>query len=441
MKNSNRFCDGINRRSFLRVGAAGAFGASWSLSQLHQSAAAAAAATDRSLIIIFLQGGLSTIDTFDMKPNAPAEIRGEFDPISTNVPGTQVCHLLPKVSQEMDKFSLLRSMTVGSSDHSKADHHLLTGYRVSAAFKGGNRPNNEHPCMGAVISRKLGPRGSIPAYVTLPDMHKSAGAAYLGPGAAPLTIQADPNDPNFSVRDIVPSLDLDASRLENRAGLLNQVDRYQAAAEVQANRTLRSVDAFRERAFSLMTSPAAKRAFNIHAESDATRDMYGRNTLGQSCLMARRLVEAGVRCVFANHVDWDTHLKNFHSLKVDLLPPLDMAMSALYRDMHERGLLESTIVMVTGEFGRTPRINNEAGRDHWGPAFTVMIGGGGIHGGRIIGSTDEHAAKPADRPLTPEDLAATIHHQLGINGHDEFLTPEGRPIKIVNEGRIISELL
>ena len=434
------FCDGIRRRSFLRLGCAGFFG-SWAMSPVSDSALAANTRDQRSMIIVFLKGGLSTIDTFDMKPNAPAEIRGEFKPTSTNIPGTQICDLLPRVSQHLDKFSLVRSLTHPNSNHGWADHYMLTGYHPSPAFTASLRPNNERPCHGAIISKRLGPRGPVPAYVCLPGMHPSAGASYLGPVAAPLTLNADPSDPAFTVRDIVPPLDLDASRLHRRTELLAAVDRYQKAAESRAQKSLTTVNAFRERAFQLMTSSQAKKAFDIQSESPKLRDAYGRNTLGQSCLMARRLVEAGVRCVLISHVDWDTHLNNFLLLKRDLLPALDAAMSSLFADLAERGMLQDTLVLVTGEFGRTPRINNEAGRDHWGPAFTAALGGGGIHGGRVVGSTDKHAEQPKDNPYRPEDLAETIHHLMGINPDDEFLTPEGRPIKIVNEGRLIKELI
>ncbi|MCA9077789.1 MAG: DUF1501 domain-containing protein [Planctomycetaceae bacterium] len=444
MNKRGQFCDNVSRRSFLRVGSAGAFGASWSLSGLLQQQASgfdAQTVDERSLIIVFLKGGLSTIDTFDMKPDAPAEVRGEFDPISTNVAGTQVCNHLPLVSRQMDKFSLIRSCTHTISEHGKADHYLLTGYAPTPAFKASLKPNNERPSMGAVISKKLGARGSVPSYVCLPDMHNSGGASFLGPAAAPLSINADPNDPGFTIRDVVPPMDLDASRLDNRNELLATVDRYQRSAEATVNNSLQSLNEFRERAFSLMTSAEAKQAFNIHSEPSSVRDEYGRNSLGQSCLMARRLVSAGVRCVLVSHIGWDTHLNNFQNLKNDLLPNLDAAMAMLYKDLADRGMLDSTMVLVTGEFGRTPQINDKAGRDHWGPCFTAMLGGGGVAGGQILGASDKTAAKPAERPVSPEDLAATIHHQLGINPEDEFITPEGRPIKIVNQGHVLHELV
>ena len=436
------FCDRIDRRSFIRVGGAAAFG--WGLdvgTVLAASDPEGRQATDRSLIVVFLKGGLSTIDTLDMKPNAASEIRGEFQPIATNVPGTQICEHLPHMSRQLDKFSLVRSFSHTNSNHGHADHYMLTGYHPSPAFNAKLMPNNERPSHGAILAKEFGPRGPIPAYVCLPEMHPSCGSAYLGPGGAPLSINADPNSPGFTVRDIVPPFDLDANRLSDRRGLLTAVDRFQFAEEVKANASLQTIGSFRERAFQLMTSPAAKKAFDLHAEPDAIRDAYGRNTLGQSCLMARRLIESGVRCVTVSHVDWDTHINNFHALRTDLLPALDSAVATLFADLSDRGLLESTMVIVTGEFGRTPRINNQAGRDHWGPAFTVAMGGGGLCGGCVVGATDRHAEKPVDRPFSPEDLAATIHHQMGVNPDKEFFTPEGRPIKIVNEGKLITEIL
>jgi uncharacterized protein (DUF1501 family) len=219
------------------------------------------------------------------------------------------------------------------------------------------------------------------------------------------------------------------------------MDRFQQAAEARDNHDAQSVSVFQRKAFELMTSPEAKKAFDIQAEPERLRDEYGRNSLGQSCLMARRLVEAGVRCVTVDHSNWDTHDNNFATLKRDLLPALDGALSTLFRDLAERGLLDSTLVVVSGEFGRTPRINKNAGRDHWGPAFTVALGGGGIHGGRALGKSDARAEKPADDPYGPEDLAATLYHLLGIDPDDEFYTPEGRPVKIANNGRVIQELL
>jgi hypothetical protein len=440
VKRPRPFCDGLPRRDFLRLGVAGALALPDLLARQARAAEQGKPTRDVSLIFLFLHGGLSTIDTFDLKPEAPIEFRGEFKPIDTNVPGVRIGEHLPKLSHCLDRFSLIRSFRHHNSDHGAADHYMLTGYFPGAGFNGSLKPNNQRPAHGSIIARKLGPRGSVPPYVCLPKMHPSCGPAYLGPTAAPFEIDADPNAPDFSVPDIVPPPVLAADRLDDRKRLLNQVDRFAGAAEARANPSARTVNVFRQKAFDLMTSAEAKKAFDIHAEPDKLRDEYGRHALGQSCLMARRLVEAGVRCVTIDHSNWDTHDANFETLKKQL-PMLDAGVSVLFRDLAERGLLDSTLVIVTGEFGRTPRINKNAGRDHWGPAFTVALGGGGIVGGRVIGKTDARAERPAENPCGPEDLSATLCRLLGIDPEEEFLTPEGRPVKIVNNGRVLNELL
>ncbi len=443
--NRQSFCDGLIRRDFLRLGTASLFGMSFALPSLlaRQARAAAEGKMTRpvSLIYLFLHGGLSTIDTFDLKPDAPAEFRGEFKPMSTNVPGIQVCEHLPKLARHLDKLSLIRSFRHHNSDHGAADHYMLTGYFPQAGFNPGLKPNNQRPAFGSIIARKLGPLGSVPPYVCLPKMHPSCGSAYLGASASPFVIEADPNTPNFSVPDVVPPPALPADRLEARRKLLQDVDRFQQSSEVRANRHARTVNVFQQKAFELMTSPEAKKAFDIRSEPDKLREEYGRNSLGQSCLMARRLVEAGVRCITIDHSNWDTHDNNFRTLKGQLLPFLDAGLSTLLRDLRDHGLLETTLVLVTGEFGRTPRINNNAGRDHWGPAFTVALAGGGIKGGRVIGKSSPRAERPASDPYGPEDLSATICHLMGIDPEEEFLTPEGRPVKITNNGRVIQGLL
>jgi hypothetical protein len=442
------FCDGLARRDFLRLGGVGLFGMGLSLpALLHGEARAAVGPPGKtskkevSLIYLFLHGGLSTIDTWDMKPDAPAEFRGEFKPIDTNVPGIRVGEHLPLISRAMDRISLIRSFRHHNSDHGAADHYMLTGYFPQAGFNPTQSPNNQKPCVGSVVARKLGPRGSVPPYVCLPKLHPSFGSAYLGAGSAPFVIDADPNAPDFSVPDVVPPPVLDARRLEDRKALLGAMDRFHRGAEGRVNAAAGTVSVFQQKAFDLMTSSQARKAFDIHAESERLRDAYGRNTLGQSCLMARRLVEAGVRCVTIDHSNWDTHDANFSTLKRQLLPWLDAGLSTLFRDLAERGLLDSTLVLVTGEFGRTPRINNNAGRDHWGPAFTVALGGGGIQGGRVVGKSDARAERPSSDPHGPEDLFATVLHLMGVNPAEEFLTPEGRPVALVNHGKVIHDLL
>jgi uncharacterized protein (DUF1501 family) len=439
------FCDGLVRRDFLRLGTASAFGLGLSLPEiLHRQARAAEKGQqtrDVSLIYLFLKGGLSTIDTWDLKPDAPAEFRGEFNPIATKVPGIQIGEHVPRIAGQMDRFSLVRSFRHHDSGHGASDHYMLTGYFPQAGFNPGLKPNNQRPAFGSIIARKLGPRGPVPPYVCFPQLHPSGGSAYLGAAAAPFVIEANPNAPDFAVPDLLPPANLAAERLEDRQKILNQLDRFQKSAEARANRDAQTVGLFQQKAFDLMTSPAAKKAFDIHAENDKLRDEYGRNTLGQSCLMARRLVEAGVRCVTIEHTNWDTHDNNFSTLKRELLPALDGGLSTLLRDLADRGLLDSTLVLVSGEFGRTPRINKNAGRDHWGPSFTVALGGGGIQGGRAIGKSNDRAERPATEPFGPEDLAATLCRLMGIDPNDEFYTPEGRPVKIVNNGRVMHDLL
>jgi uncharacterized protein (DUF1501 family) len=445
VKRSHRFCDGVSRREFVTLGSAAALGVGLTLPELLRQQARAAeqgkSSQDVSLLFLFLHGGLSTIDTWDLKPDAPAEFRGEFKPIDTNVPGVQICELMARTAQQMDKVALVRSFRHHNSDHGPADHYIHTGYFPTAGFNPGLKPNNQKPAHGAVIAKKLGPRGSVPPYVCLPHMHPSAGAAYLGAACAPFVVEADPNAPNFAVPDVVPPPRLEVSRLDDRKRLLAELDRFQKAAEAKANRDAAAMGTFREKAFELMTSPQAKKAFELSAEPEKLRDEYGRTSLGQSCLLGRRLIEAGVRCVTIDHSNWDTHDNNFATLKRDLLPALDAALATLFRDLAERGLLESTLVLVTGEFGRTPRINKNAGRDHWGPAFTVALGGGGIKGGVVVGKSDARAEKPASEPYGPEDLCATMYRLMGIDPEEEFYTPEGRPVKIVNNGRLIHELL
>ena len=439
--NRRGYCDGLVRRDFLRVGAAGLFGLPLTLPRLLAAKERSASTRDVSLIYLYLKGGLSTIDTWDPKPDAPADFRGEFKPIATSVSGISIGEHTPKIARQMDKLSFVRSFRHHNSDHGPADHYMLTGYFPQAGFNPNLNPNNQRPAFGSVISRKLGPRGSVPPYVCLPKMHASAGSAYLGAGAAPFAIDADPNAPDFAVPDVLPPAAVPADRLGDRQALLGTVDRFQRSAEAKANKDAETVSVFQRKAFELMTSPAAKKAFDIGAESPKLRDEYGRTSIGQCCLMARRLVEAGVRCVTIDHSNYDTHEDNFKTLKGGLLPNLDAALSVLFRDLAERGMLESTLVLATGEFGRTPRINPKAGRDHWGPAFTLALGGGGIKGGRAVGKSDARAERPAVDPYGPEDLAATIFHLMGIDPKEEFRTPDGRPVAIVNNGRVIHELL
>jgi uncharacterized protein (DUF1501 family) len=442
MSDRRAFCDGVTRRNMLRIGGAGLLGATVSLPDLLQRTVRADGSQDDvSLIVLFLHGGLSTIDTFDLKTDAPAEFRGDFQPIATTVPGLSVCEHLPKLAQTAHRFSLVRNFTHSNSDHGPADHYMLTGYRATAAFNPNLKPNNQRPSLGSIIAKVLGPRGGVPPYVCVPLMHPSCGSAYLGATCAPFVVEADPNSPNFKVPDLAPPLVVDAERLESRKSLLQAVDRLRKSADLAANSQALKRSKFQEKAFELVTSAQTRKAFDLAAESPALRDEYGRTTLGQSCLMARRLVEAGVRCVTIDHHNWDTHYRNFQVLKDDLLPQLDAGLSALLRDLDERGSLSKTLVAVFGEFGRTPRINKDAGRDHWGPSNTIFLAGGGVKPGVVVGKTNALGEKPEGASHGPEDLLATIYHLLGVDASREFYTPEGRPVPIANNGRLIQDVL
>ncbi len=435
------FCDGITRRNMLRVGGAGLLGSQLTLPSLLRAEDAAKPADDVSVIILFLHGGLSTIDTFDLKTEAPSEFRGEFNPIATSVPGLNVCEHLPTLAKNAHRYSLIRNFTHSNSDHGPADHYMLTGYRPTAAFNPNLKPNNQKPAHGSIIARQRGPRGGVPPYVCLPVMHPSCGPAYLGATCAPFVVESDPNAPNFKVPDLVPPLVVDAERLESRKSLLQSVDKFRQSTDIAANSKAFQRSKFQEKAFELVTSAATRQAFDLASESVSLRDEYGRTTLGQSCLMARRLVESGVRCVTVDHHNWDTHYHNFHVLKNDLLPQLDAGLSALLRDLDDRGTLSKTLIAVFGEFGRTPRVNKDAGRDHWGPSNAILLAGGGVKPGLVIGKTNSLGEKPDGPSYGPEDLSATIFHLLGIDAALEFYTPEGRPVPIVNNGRVMQDVL
>jgi len=439
------FCDGISRRNMLRIGIGSTVGATITLPQLLQNQASAGesapAKDDVSLIIVFLHGGLSTIDTLDLKPNAPADIRGDFDPIATSVPGMEICEHLPRTAKEAHRFSLLRSFTHNNSGHGHADHYMLTGYHPAAGFNVNLIPNNQRPSHGSIIAKKKGPRGGVPPYVCLPVMHASCGPAYLGSTCAPFVVDADPNAPGFRVPDLIPPAGVDADRFAGRRSLVQSIDRFRQTAEIEANAKAEQRSTFQQKAFDLVTSEATRNAFDINAEPDSLKDEYGRTTLGQSCLMARRLVEAGVRCITIDHHNWDTHYNNFHVLKNDLLPQFDAAIPTLIRDLDDRGRLDNTLIVVMGEFGRTPRVNKDAGRDHWGPSNTIFLSGGGIKHGVVVGKTNARGERPEGISHGPEDLAATMYRLLGIDAEEVFYTPEGRPVKIVNDGKVVEELV
>jgi hypothetical protein len=390
---------------------------------------------ETSIILIWKGGGPSHIDTWDLKPAAPAEYRGEFKPIATNVPGIQISEHLPLSAQQMDKFTILRSVTHPDAGHESASHYLLTGYRPTNDI-----PTNEVPSYGSIVAKERGPRRpGLPAYIAVPNPPRSTAAAYLGVAYNPFSVGADPNAANFSVRNLTLPNGINMSRLENRRKLLESIDNIQRAADQTG--LMDGLDAFTRKAFEMVVSPAAQKAFDISKEDDKTRERYGRTPLGQSMLLARRLIEAGVTFVTVNAGGWDTHANNFEALKKQKLPQFDSAWGTLLQDMHNRGMMNNTLVLVWGEFGRTPRINTGAGRDHWPGAMSVVLAGGGLKMGQAIGGTDAKAEFPRERPLNPEDVLSTMYHVLGIDQSLDYLNEAQRPVKILSNGTPIKELI
>ena len=437
----SRYCDGIERRGFLRMGSvAGLCMAQlFRLQQTH--GIEASQKKDVSCIFIFIIGGMAHQDMWDTKPEAPTEIRGDFRPIDTKVPGIQVSELLPRIAGVTDKLAILRSLTHGDPDHTAGYHVMMTGQHpgFGGSFNRNVLNNNMHPSFGSMVAKLGSTSGTLPPYISVPNFLNSGGPSFLGPSYAPFVIEADPASPEFSVRDIVLPEGITDDRSLRRQTALRAINHVEQRMDALSSQE-RSLDTYYEKAYQLMTSSAAKQAFEIDRESPATRDAYGMTSLGQCCLLSRRLVEAGCRFVSIENGHWDTHRKNSESLRDLLVPPLDQGVSALLNDLDERGRLDSTLVVLTTEFGRSPRINEMAGRDHWPQAFSIVMAGGGLKRGLTIGATDKQAASVIDRPITPSDMAATLLTALGIDPDVTLHTPLGRPVQLAGGGRAVPEL-
>jgi len=432
-----RSCDGVSRRSFLKVGFLGLAGMTLA-DHLRIKAAAAEvgqSSPDTSVILFWLGGGPSHIDMYDLKPNAPVEFRGEFREMATNVPGTRISEHLPRQARMMDKISVVRSVTHTNAGHGMGSHWMLTGYVPTIEIN-----DNLNPCAGSIVARMRGSNAPrLPAYVCVPSVPGHSAASYLGVAYNPFTPGSDPSSPNFEVRDLRLTPQVDLNRFRNRRELLNGIDNLRR--DVDLNGTAQGYDRFYHDAFDIVTSAETRRAFDIHSEDARVRDRYGRDQWGQSTLLARRLVEAGVTFVTVNLGGWDTHNNNFQELRTRKLPPYDMALAALLEDLEQRGLDRKVLVLVYGEFGRTPRVNTTAGRDHWPGAASVVFAGGGLKMGQMIGTTDARAEYPTSRAASPQDVLATMYHVLGIDYRHEFRDAAQRPIPILNEGRPIEELI
>ena len=427
----------INRRGFLHVGFVGGLGLTLADYLRVQQAQAAikvyksTEGTAKSVIFIFLPGGSPHQETFDPKPYAPIEYRGPMGNIGTNVEGIRLNEKMQQTAKIVDKIAICRSMTHGEAAHERGTHNMFTGYRPSPAIL--------FPSMGSVVSHEFGPRNNLPPYVCIPNQpNQYAGTGYLSSSYAGFSLGADPSSGDFKVRDLNLPGGVNDGRFSTRRRMLDAVNEHFAASE--KSDSLDAVDTFYQRAYAMVSSQKAREAFDINKEDDKLRDQYGRNSAGARMLLARRLVEAGARFVTLTYGGWDMH-GNIQGAINGQVPPLDQAFAALINDLDSRGLLDSTLVCIASEFGRTPKINGSAGRDHWPKVFSVVMAGGGIQRGTVYGSSNATASEPEKNPLTVEDWATTIYHCLGIVADKELMAPGDRPIEIVKGGKVRQDLL
>jgi hypothetical protein len=439
----------LDRRGFLKAGMLGAAGLCLADLLRLEARANTTAFKQPSVIILWMRGGPSHIDMWDPKPDAPAEYRGEFGVIPTKLPGVQLCDLLPLCAKIMDKWSIVRSLYHNDPGHSSGDQICFTGYP-----SGPNPDENIHPSCGSIVSKQLGRVGDhLPPYVMIPRMVPGTGSAYLGVAHKPFETLADPaNDGPFRIPSFSLPSGIDVNRLGERRQLLGSFDSLRR--EVDTTGQLDALDRYHQRAWDILTSKTAEEAFDLDREPARIRERYGfmpafdpkaSNRCGapawsQRILLARRLVEAGVRLVTVDLRWWDTHVKGFESLKLGFLPRFDQAYSALVEDLEQRGLLESTLVLAWGEFGRTPKVNNDAGRDHYPNVFSAALIGGPVKGGRVVGESDAKGAFPKTNPKSPQDVLATVYHHLGIDTEQQYVNGAGRPISVLPEGKPIEEL-
>ena len=429
----HKTCDGVKRRDFLKVGVLGSTGLGLASYLRMVEAGEVASAKAESAIFVNLPGGPSHMDTFDLKPNAPSEYRGLYNPIETNIPGIEISEHLPKLAQCADKFTILRGVSHTLGAHALGQEYVNTGTRPL--------PSLEYPGYGAIVSKELPGHPNLPPFVAIPNTRQKAG--FLGVKYAPLNTGSTPRPgAPFSVRGMSLGNGLTIAEVEKRQNLLKDLDKTFRGFE-KNNQLLDGLDRFSQQAHAMITSKQAREAFDVSKEPPVAAKKYGTTPFGQSCLLATRLVEAGVRFVTVTHGGWDTHRDNFGRLKDRLLPPFDEGLSALLTDLELRGLLETTAVFVTGEFGRTPKINKRSdpgGRDHYPRCMFMLMAGGGVKGGQVIGESDDKATLPASKGFSPDDVAASFYHNLGINHTKEYYTTIGRPIMIVRDGHVIPEL-
>ncbi len=422
----------VSRRDFLYAGLVGGLGLTMGdYMKLRANETDIIEPTAQSLIHIYLPGGCAHQETWDPKPLAPIEYRGPLSAIDTAIPGVKFSQYLEKTAKIADRLTVVRSMTHGEAAHERGTHNMFTGYRPSPAI--------QYPSMGSVVSHELGSRNHLPPYVCVPNVpNEFAGTGYISSAYGPFSLGGDPANKGFSVRDLNMHSSLTSERFERRRNILSSVDEHFRTLE--KSDALSSMDSFYQAAYSLVSSQQAREAFNLAAEPEAVRSDYGMHEAGQRMLMARRLVESGVRFVSLTYGGWDMHSGIANGIS-NAVPKFDQAYSALIRDLEQRGMLDKTLVMVSSEFGRTPKINKDAGRDHWPKVFSVVFAGGGFKRGYVHGSSDPTGAEPAEDGLTVENMATTVYKCLGINSDKRLMAAGNRPIDIVRGGEVVKELL
>jgi len=441
-------CAGMHRRDFLQIGLKGALGLGFcDLLRLQAAAKESGEAAKRALrpgnnmncILVWLDGGPSHYETFDPKPDAPLEIRGEFKDIPTPLPGVHFSEAIPKLAAIADKFTIVRSIHHKDPNHGGGNHYLMTGMPTPAPVACGAFVTF-HPSFGSMTSYERGIRNGLPAYVSIPHVTRSGGPNFLGGQHAPFVIDGSPNNKTFRVRDVTLPAEIDETRAKSRLELRQALDRMERYSDKLAEDPAVTFDDFFAQGLELVRSKEAQEAFDIHRETDAVRDAYGRHDFGQRLLLARRLVSVGVSFVTIQYGGWDHHTKLFEAYRGDHVKRFDQGVAALINDLDERGLLDNTLVVVLGEFGRTPKINKDAGRDHWPGAMSVLMAGAGVPRGSIVGATDPKGYYASDNVYRPEDFAASLYTKLGIDPNQVLHTNTGRPITLVNQGRLIKEL-
>jgi len=426
-----------NRRSFLKVGALALGGMTLpGLLQARARGAQSPTSFRKSVILIWQAGGPSHIDMYDLKPDAPAEVRGEFKPIPTNVAGIRISEQLPLQAKIMDKLAILRSAYHTNAGHGMGSQWMQTGYQATIEVN-----DNIYPATGSVVAKLKGANDpGMPAYVNLPRKVSFGNAAYLGASFNPFAPDNNPNEASFQVKNLKLPQRVDAARLDRRKDLLKDLDTIRRDIDTKGD--VAGLDTFYRDAMEMVTNTKAQQAFDVNQEVVSLRDRYGRNDLGQCCLLARRLAESGVSFITVQAGGgWDTHSNNFTELKKKLLPQFDRAVAALVEDIHDRGLQDDILVMAMGEFGRTPKINKDAGRDHWPGAMSVLYAGGGLKMGQTIGTTNALAEYPTTKPATPGCVLSTMYHALGIDHKHVFFDHAQRPMPVLSEGEPIRELI